>query len=180
MYIDRERKMIYLAHPRTASTATAAFLQTIGFEPSHGHHSMMWSPGCPITEDERGEYEVFTTIRNHYDTLVSWFHVYLDTALTELPIIEASFYRSLDPKYVKPHSLWWMHMPDADVILRYETLDEDLSLLLGLDVEVPFKNVSRRRGDKHYSAFYSERAREHAEARFSEEIERCGYDFEQE
>ncbi len=180
MYVDHERRMIYLAHPRTASTATAALLQTKGFEPSHGHHSRMWTPGCPITRGEWADYTVFTTIRNHWDTVVSWLHSTLGTHLKEMPLIGVDDLETLNPQYVHAHELWWMHTADADVVLRYETLNEDLSRVLGMKVEVPFKNVSSRRNDKHYSHFYTHYARKFVGVKFAKEIAECRYEFEEE
>jgi hypothetical protein len=77
MYVHEDRKLVYLAHPRTASNATVAFLKTCGFVKAlhpavADHHAQL---GPPVTLKNRHEWTVATTVRNPLDTVVSWlFH----------------------------------------------------------------------------------------------------------
>jgi hypothetical protein len=79
VYVHYEKKLIYLAHPRTASIATKLALSKIGFGQLQRHHSGFESPDCMKDLDvltnknfHREEWTVFTTVRNHFDATVSW------------------------------------------------------------------------------------------------------------
>ena len=177
MYVHRERNLIYLAHPRTASTATAQFLKTRGFESLHGHHARL-SISVSSALENRSKWKAFTVVRNHLDTIVSWAASYLETSKLSLGKLDMKQLDYIDATcdYVQPHSLWWMHSQEADVILRYERLEEGLSEILGEEVRLPFANVSRRRGSPHWKTYYDSKTEWYVRGRFKEEMQRYGYE----
>jgi hypothetical protein len=65
MYLHHEKKLGFIAHPRTASSATSHTLMEMGFEIVHGHHGM----GNILYAD----WKFFCTVRNPFDVLVSWY-----------------------------------------------------------------------------------------------------------
>ncbi len=67
------------------------------------------------------------------------------------------------------------HVEEADVVLRMESLEADLSELVGLDLGVPRVNVTER--DRAYWRHYSSTARTLVEAAHVADLERFGYAF---
>jgi len=67
MYEHAEKKVIYIAHPRTASSATGHILLKMGFKILGDHHQV-------IPERITGEHLVFSTVRHPLDVFVSWYH----------------------------------------------------------------------------------------------------------
>jgi len=135
MYASQERKLIYLAHPRTASLATAELLLSMGFEMIKGknsHHSTLFEEGSPVTEENRHEWKVFTAVRNPWDVAVSWclrgMHPIRQPKTPWSPDI---FKAGLITDWVKENALFWLHLADAD-----------LSAVLGEPVKVPEHNVT--------------------------------------
>ena len=88
------------------------------------------------------------------------------------------FKAGLITDWVKENALFWLHLADADQIMRYESLDADLSAVLGEPVKVPEHNVTPGRNGRHYSEFYSPEAIKYIGERFAEEIDELGYKFE--
>jgi hypothetical protein len=186
MYLHDDAKLIYLAHPRTASNATADALLRIGFRKQDNpsdHHSQLHDhgKGSIITPDNRSEWLVFTTVRNHWDTVVSWaFKRYksCDPPGWDAEDIE----KLLAPNpWVKEHTLYHLHLDDADVILRYETLRQDLQKVLGgSGIRMPRlfkKNVSERRRGRKYHDLFTPEGVEYVGQRFKVEIDRLGYTY---
>jgi hypothetical protein len=197
MYIHDEKKLAYLAHPKTASISTATALKEVGFRRFQGHHSKINCRNSPINEDNRHEWTTFTTVRNHYDLVISWTAYYVGIASTgdqryeklakigwtldepfslrafELALEEASAYVT--------DRLFGHHIDDADYLLHFETLQEDLDLLLkarGLkSPQIRQLNVTPQRKGRHYSYFYTDETREYIGKRFAKEIAELGYSF---
>lgn len=120
MYVHHSG-LVYLANPRTASRATAKALLAVGFRMEGSHHS---------GGDVPTGFRTFTTVRDLYDTLSSWGRklgenpgalgdILSRVLLEQRPIIE-----EWEPWTLFPHAR------DADVLLRYETLEADLNRLL--------------------------------------------------
>lgn len=186
MYIHREARVIYLAHPRTASVATATSLLHVGFcklEPPSDHHSRLWDQGTPVTPENRSQWTVLTTIRNHWDAAVSWAFKRFKTRGGEPHLWGlAAYHCAFEANHwVQPDRMWWLHADEADVILRYETLEEDLGrALASCGVRMPTliqHNVSRNRRGRSYREFFDDDSRGYIGDRFASEIERFGYAF---
>jgi hypothetical protein len=67
------------------------------------------------------------------------------------------------------------HVAEAHVVLRMETLEDDLRDLVGLDLAVPATNVTER--DRAYWRHYSVAGRALVERAHAEDLERFGYRF---
>ncbi len=147
MYIHQEKKVAFIAHPRTASSATAHVLMQMGFEIVKGHHA--FDPSSDLDD-----WSVFCTIRNPFDVLVSWFY---------------------SQKREKPFTLWlpdfldgcqflqgermFFGQPYATHVLHFETLQDDFD---GLCNDVGFRprtierrNVSVRREGRSFMGYYN-------------------------
>lgn len=185
MYIHKARRLIYLAHPRTASVATAAALAHLGFvklEPPSDHHSRLWDEGSPVSRDNRSTWRVLTTVRNHWDAVVSWTFRRFKTRkagdiLWDVKLLETA----LDNRWISGERLWWLHSDDADTVLRYEALEEQLRQVLAeYDLRlpsIPWLNGSRNRPDREYRQFYNPQTQDYVARRFAGEIERFAYAF---
>lgn len=167
MYANYSRRMVFLAHPRTASRATRDLLiEQFGFHREAQHHQHLERhPGCGWT--------VFTTIRNHYDAWASWYYksgngARMSAALVAKMIEEKSRY------WPDPDRLWSLHSGVADVILRYETLEADLSEVLGDPVELPRVGGQNRNG-REYREIITPSAHAYIGTRYAEEIHEYGY-----
>jgi len=146
MYVHEEKKVVFIAHPRTASSATAHVLMGMGFTIWGNHHSFDWW--------SRFEgWVVGCTVRNPFDVMVSWYHnkpreqsfdLWLPRFLSEC-------------HYFDNHLLFY-GQPYATHRLQFETLQKDFDWFCGDTnlplTKIPQRNVSVDRGKKHYMSFY--------------------------
>ncbi len=171
MWVSDEMQMVYLASPKTASKATKEALRPLGFEKRAGHHTVMPHPGPGWT--------VFTTVRNHWDAWVSWFFF---AGPRGLPFGQSWIERWLANQrgyYPWPQEMYGLYTREADRVLRYEHLQEDLNDLFQREVPLPVVNEGVLRKHRPYQPFYDEQTRLWVGQNFSEEIERYGYTFEE-
>ncbi|UCD56782.1 MAG: hypothetical protein JSV16_13295 [Candidatus Hydrogenedentota bacterium] len=179
--------MMYLAHPRTASISTSwALCNYLGFEKAipGDHHSCLNDEKVarPFCDDERGEWTVCTTVRNHWDAAVSWRYKRRHNRTSGEPWDGPQWKELfLTFHWIRGRKMYGLHADDADVILRYETLESDLNELLaqfGMKLErLPRDNVTPGRNGRHYRQFFTEGGRDFIARRFREEIERFGYSY---
>jgi len=199
MYYHEAARLVYLAHPRTASVATATALQKVQFKQLGGnHHMRLWEYSPPrsspklqnplpygfnvVTPENRHEWTVFTCVRNHWDAAVSWvFKRYKDPAI-EIEWKLETFVEALNYNgWVDANRMWALHSDDANIIMRYETLDADFERVLSrvgpLAPRITRHNVSRKRAGRHYREFYVAETRDYIYDRFRSEIEALAYEY---
>jgi hypothetical protein len=164
MYMHHEKKLGFIAHPRTASTATSHVLMKMGFEIHFGHHDMV-----DVLDDD---WEFFCTVRNPFDVLVSWFH---------------------NQPREKPFSLWLPKFLDechfmqgrmffgqhaCNHIIHYENLQEEFECVMDeFDlplVEIPKRNVSARKSPS-FMGHYNFRTARLVVERFHKDFINNGY-----
>ena len=182
MYIHEEAKAVYLAHPRTASRTTSRLLHSIGFErsrwgPDGGHHAKL----SPLP-GSRKDWTVFTTVRNHWDAMVSYhFHLVVGAGrkVDKLTVRDVERACKANRWVVRPDRLWDLHGPDADRILKFESIDKDLNAVLrdvGLPgVEWPKTKPIGLRDGRAWENFYTEESYNYVLHKFREEINHYGY-----
>lgn len=151
MYYHAGARLVYLAGPKTASRATGRALVKAGFE-RRRHHAGPRDDygGDPIPFEEC---EVATTVRDHFDALLSWWYSQTFRPGGRKPgeeIDVAYLDRVLATPYFPRRGEWWgLHRYDADVLLRYENLDTELGTWLlrhGIrPVDLDRTNVSKDR-----------------------------------
>jgi len=176
MYFHKAAKVVYLAHPRTASTSTAEALLAIGFEQLGEHHSTI-----DLRFNDR-QWRVFTVVRNHFDAAVSWA---LRRTKGKRPITPQVLEWALTPpvnRWLPGDTMWHLHSDVADEILYYEDVDEELNQFLARadlpPVTLDRKNESTGRDGKHYSEFFDNASRWYVENRFAQEMRRFEYEYE--
>lgn len=186
-YVHREAKIVYLAHPRTASVAiSTALVEHAGFEQVGDHFA-----GAPRTNGDG--WTVWTSVRNHFDAIASW-----HCADHTLPVpatwasveklAERLFGRSCAscplghslPSIHPPHVYYW-HAELADWLIDVETLEEDLwPLLRRADLPVvPLEreNESESREGRHYQDLFHPGGRAYVEGLFHVEMRELGYSW---
>lgn len=178
MYVNLSARAVYLAHPRTASHATARVLQDrCGFSKVAApvdHHSGLYQAG-PVTREDRAGWSVATAVRHHWDAVASWMARMGFGPSTTVREVAERFERN---PWVRDGRLWWPH-DGADVVLRYESLRDDLAawcVRLGVDDpgDLPAVNVGARDGAHYRDVMSADVARWVGET-FGDEISRYGY-----
>lgn len=181
MYVHRERKLIYLAHPRTGSQATAAALERIGFESQGNHHSSRPLPGV---------WHTITTVRNPWDWAASWRFRWLRRARSERtweeeqleawqtePWGPGRWEKAINLGYRDPSwasGILFPYVGPSDQVWRYETLEEGVREL-GAELERVGDNEWRP--GPEYQHLFTETARDWIARLWAPEIEALGYEF---
>jgi hypothetical protein len=194
MYVHERARLIYLAHPRTASRSTVRALSMQGFvHVGREHHDRLSAGYAPekmstrpalrealdefLVWKERGSWDVATTVRHHVDALVSW-AFYLNSA----PV--PSFLEYLTDREAKyfpePDSLWSLHGTVSNTILRFEDLEADLTDWLigrGLQhVRLPYENAGTRRRGRPWQEVATEEFTSAVVERYGDEMKGLDYD----
>jgi hypothetical protein len=123
-------------------------------------------------------YTVAATVRNHWDHLVSWWcHNPQGFGKECLGHFDLWVFRfaTQGNAYHAPHDRFGRYTEWADVVLRYETLKDDLERLLGESVRLNRIGESDRKPYQHY---FSRELAEFVGWWWEDEIERYGYTFE--
>ena len=117
MYVHTEKKLIFLANPRTGSQAVAKALLDRGFGQQGTHHY-----GCKLPA---ADWTTFTTVRNHFDASLSWFYSQRPkdplTALNLELALASNNWVTLKRMFM---------FREADITMRYESLHNDLNLVM--------------------------------------------------
>ncbi len=203
MYVHFEKKLGFLAHMRTASTATAEVFMKRGFTRLFGHHSLPLSfvktDNAYGEENERRwftedpfDYRWACTIRNPFDLILSWqyikrtrFQGYRVTPLPATPEWLDQFfwhYRSVLWSNQYLFSAVW-EIPGVTT-MRYEILRQDLDAVLHMwkleplaaDEFLHTRKTPGRPTDSYRNHITPE-MRAHIETRFTKELERFGYSW---
>lgn len=177
MFIHKLLRLGFCALPRTGSHAVRQLLvKRHGFEMDGNHHS---GPN-PI----RSEWMYFTTVRNHWDALASWFFKLQgqsDEARFTVEWVQR-WMNQHQNQYVFGNRLWWFvkDVPNIQV-MRYETLERDLARTLwpfGIIItDLPRVNEGAWRKGKDYREVIPDDAAAFIFDHFREEIEELGYAF---
>ena len=173
-------KLIYLAHPRTASKATSVTLGQIDSaftEPRHHRHLYN------LEYERQGEL-VVTTIRHHGDALVSWWlhhgqrNGYGET-LSEFTRFLLEFPHEGFWLVPTPGRLWDLHLPWCNCFMRFESLQEDLNWVLERVGWEPRKllRVNQTRGKREWGSYYNAERQRIVEDTFGGEMQELGYQF---
>lgn len=179
MYLSKN--IIFLPHPRAGSRSIAKGLEAIGFKMVGAHHD---GPNPAIFDmDTIEDYLLFTNVRNHWDTLTSWFYNAVGQA--DFPKFTVEWVRNWykqNPTYFRLPRLFWFlgEFPQAR-ILRYETLAEQFhemfGPLLSEATSLPFVGKGEWRPAGHYREVMPNDVRDFIGETFADEIEELGYKF---
>jgi hypothetical protein len=183
MYVNREHKFLYLAHPKTGSTATAEALKNqLGFPNTHDHHGRLSDAEKRYDIETDEDWVICTTVRNHFDAVVSWFSPIITEYFTA-DVLESAMRNSLYwfPQQGSYYTAW--HLEAANFVIEYENVQTELNEALrtaGLGcVEIPYTNPTRERTSRnHYSEWYKPSGVEYIRDTYTQELNHLGYEFQ--
>lgn len=154
MYVHREKKIAFIAHPKTASSSTSHVLvQELGFVPEGSHHQIDEA----MLTDPHDPWAVISTVRQPLDTLVSWYFHFKKhhPGLPAFPVWARTFVAS--NTFVARRMFFGLEITTHALV--YERLQKDWDVVceeLGLaQRELPHRNVGNV--DKvPYKDFYND------------------------
>lgn len=176
----------FIAHPRTASRATRDVLEACGAKRCAGHHQISETDAREVLQ--AGGVMACTT-RNMFDVIVSWYYNQhfnhkgekLNPSLI-VPDFETYLLGELIPK---PKHRWFLTpvyhygLSWCKRILRYDTLQQDLDILLtdmGLQPKImPW--VGKSIGKRDYRSYYNKVSRRAVEDRWGMDLHLTGQEF---
>lgn len=171
--IHNDRRVHFLAMPRTASKACRDALREAGAVLSVSHHGLDLSI---IEPDDL----VLSTIRNHWDWFVSFWYLNgcpgrFDRFVPKLCRESEWIERNHDGTKCR---LYWKYAPHSTIILRYERVERDLNAALESH-GFPTLTLKRegKQKPKPYQIYYKQGTVKFIESRFQEEIDHYGYSF---
>jgi len=178
VYVDDTKKLVFLAQPHCASRSIAKLMTDQRTPPPewHGrrvgtHHSVDLEM---LGELKMHGYKAFTVVRNHYDWVVSAFgnikpREPFGTWLQKFIDRDSYVYRG-------PWGhcrAFWQHYDPADIVLRYETLNEGMAQLY--DADLPHIGASKR---GVYQDYHTDATRHIMARHFGIEMRALGYSYE--
>ncbi|MGV9103859.1 MAG: hypothetical protein ACOC3C_07070 [Candidatus Thorarchaeota archaeon] len=179
MYIIPEYKFAFLAAPRTGSKAIATALQEYrGAELIGSHHT---TPDEHPEIEIDGSWTVCSTIRNHWDAMISWWFKIERKARAMTPLSKfLPRFCENNPNFVQNGQLWWRTLPHTNTILRHEWLQADFDQALvkvGMSpLDLP-RITDSHRDNPAYQVYYKRATARWVGLYFAEEIKHCGYKF---
>src|SRR3990167_5337788 len=135
MYVNWDKHLLYLASPRSASVATCDALKTVGFSSFRGHHDGLDKAGVLFSKDTRSRWTTIATVRNHWDTVVSWMY----WGQRGAPFSIRDFEKGLANahKWILYDRLF-LHADGVDVLWHFESLPADMTVTLStVGLEMP-------------------------------------------
>ena len=171
MYLHEKMKVIFIAHPRTASSATSHLLLSLGFKVVADHHRIIRKA---IQRDDL----VFATVRHPLDVFVSWY--------CNKKREQASFSEWL-PVFLEQATIMqdglFPGTPHCTHILKYESLQKYFTRFMihaGFQedqLEIPYRNVSMRRKGRPFMSYYTPKTIQMVTERFQDEFKQHGYNI---
>lgn len=150
MLVNHVKRLIYLDHPRTASTSMTDYLKQpeLGFEIRYTAHKVPKEVDLLHPWDT---YTKFTTIREHEDIIRSWIIRRNEEDPPPAPwgveVIEKALEEPLAPGWITKRQMFPM-VDYAHYLIRFEHLWEDLEeLLLGFNFEPYPRNFPHVHGE---------------------------------
>ena len=183
MWVHPEKRMCFLANPKTASLATAFTLQTLGFEHFGDQHATPAGSGWKHRDEIDSTWITFCTVRNHFDVLVSWYFHQTQKPGTS-KYFGWSFERFLyewvlNPRWFQNDQIYWERYPLCNHVLHYETLQLDFDHVLELrdlpPTQLQVHNVSKNRKGRSHTVFYSGKSTAFVAEKFGVEMCSLGY-----
>lgn len=181
--VCESRKFIYMKTAKNAGTSILrGYLEKevggVIHLRNHPEAFRRWLDG--ISDEKLEEYYIFTVVRNPWDRLVS---VSVQLSIP-LAVLIDEFKNLQELEHVRVHSLpqhFYTHCarrPFVNRICRFETLQEDMDLVLGelnlKPTKMPFLNRSEH---NHYATYYTDAARDKVAALYAEDLALYGYTF---
>jgi hypothetical protein len=176
-----DHNLAYIAHPKTASSATQRVLRAMGAKIYGNHHSVDGQWCRPILESGG---VIISTIRNPFDLLVSWYFHYAQRRPNQVmePFSKWLPWLVANPNDYIKRGLFF-GLPWTTHVVRYENLQEDFNAAL-IAADLPPTtlesfNVSHKREGRPYQEMYDSDLIHLVWANFRNDIIDNGYTFEE-
>jgi hypothetical protein len=171
MYIHTEKQAAFIGHPRTASSAMAVALLSLGFEQVGSQND--------LNEDLCLEgWTIFAVVRDPYDLIVSWYYNQLHDETTFEDWLEVFLNDPYNYANANGPGIFF-GLDYCTHILRYESLQADFdSLLSGLELaqtDLTYENVSTARGELTIQDHYTQTTADIVGAAFRDDIDDNNY-----
>ncbi len=171
----KDKRAHFLAMPRTASKSVRQALCEAGATIQDSHHGLQ-----KFDEVVQPGDIVMTTVRNHWDWMVSYWYLshcpgtfehFVPETCREAPWIRRD-------DLCTHCELYWNYVPRATYVLRYENLQADLDAALDgwPKVTIPASKESKPRP---YQSYYKPGVISYVASRFEHELYRYGYKFDE-
>lgn len=185
MWVLPEKKVCFLANPKTASLSTAHTLESLGFVHYGDQHCTPDCSGWDRRQEIDSSWTIFCTVRNHFDTMVSWyFHQTARPGKSKYfgQSFETFLYEWVhNPRYFLDGQMYWGRYPLCNKVIRFEALQADFNYVLtscGLPAtRLQVHNVSKNRKRRPFREFYSESSVKFMEETFGDEMKFFGYTY---
>jgi len=170
MFCNFDRKIAYLAMPRTASHSTSYILvKNHGFKKEMSYHHRGWDPDKP-----RGDWIIMTTVRNHFDWWTSFINYVRGDYNGEMWDAPSAY-----PQYFpQDDRLFGLHEDAATDIIRYESIDWDISRVLKQIFDT-HRQMQFRGQRSTYQEYLTLDEREWIEHQYKYEMEELEYEWEE-
>jgi hypothetical protein len=181
MYVIRDHNLGFIAHPKTASSATQRALRECFEVEQFGNHHSVEEGHCRSILASDGI--IVSTIRNPFDLFVSWYFHYaqrrggsvMEPFTDWLPRIMGN------PNHYMRQGLFF-GLPFTNRVLRYEHLQDDFdSVLEEIDVKpttIERFNVSLKREGRAYQDMYTPDLIDLVLRHYGPVVEEHGYTFD--
>ena len=185
MLIHHERKLIYLSHAKTGSHAIVKSLEQVGFIQHGWHHARLNT----FNREDPDEWISITTVRNHWDIVVSWMFARFNGPPPKWN--KSAVYDALGDYHQpgriphqnrhilnrEPPGKWsfFRFHEDANAILRYESLQEDLHHYVPDAPLLRVVNPTPNKPNIPYERHYTNETHDLVLFLFQEEIAKYGY-----
>ena len=194
MYINNERKFIFICCAKSASTSVLNTVRT-EFKPDPPPHIRHMSIETVLSEHpDKRDYFKFAFVRNPWDRIVSCYHDFTQDTSHWSWSKGLLDYKNFEDFCIKfPDSEWskWVHfLPlsnrlsidgilEMDFIGKYENLQSDFEKLcnkLNMEPkELPLYRKSNR--EKNYRKYFTKDTKKIIEEFYKEDINNFNYDF---
>lgn len=185
MWVLPEKKMCFLANPKTASLATAHTLESLGFVHYGDQHCIPACSGWNRRQEIDSSWTIFCTVRNHFDTMVSWyFHQTARPGKSKYfgQPFETFLYEWVhNSRYFRDGQMYWERYPLCNKVLRFESLQYDFDCVLTSHdlpaTPLQVHNVSKNRKRRAFQELYSEASVKFMRETFGDEMELLDYAY---
>ena len=145
-------------------------------------HSTLSEYHGALGDEQFGNLYKFTCVRNPWDRMVSYYFTPTQNAeIWDREKFRAIISKAVSvPDYLRLDNAEGDPFANVDYIMRFENLTDDFhAVCAAIGISPPSLPQYNRSSREHYSKYYDDELRELVRGRFTSEIERFDYGFEQ-
>ena len=176
MYVHDEKKLCFLASPRTGSRSWRNSLTRLGFRRVGAHHT------GPTDGFDTSDYFTFCVVRNHWDAILSWWFYRHGPKYERTPSLDWLARHVSVNSYMKAGELWH-HAPFCDQIIKFSNMNQRYDDLMtehfgeGNYPPLGHQGRSLARHSRPYWEYYNPETRNFIGWAWRDEIKRLGFEY---